>query len=179
MFTTTGSTASTASTTSTTSTAVSRPYAGATFNKSPVDQAATSRAQAFKEKYRIHYGSQGNTPTTEQVAAKTVLPSPDVDQNIIQMKATNPISPKVKSKHTVASSTLIPGYPVVGRILRLPQLIQFLGLSRSTVYDRLDMKSPRYDPTFPRKVKLGRSAVGWLEVEVLAWIAQQAATRPK
>lgn len=56
------------------------------------------------------------------------------------------------------------------RILRIKQLIETIGLGKSTVYDYLDPKSPRYDPTFPKPVKLGVSAVGWVEEEVGAWL---------
>lgn len=59
------------------------------------------------------------------------------------------------------------------RIIRLPELLVRIGLSKSTVYDRLDADSPRYDPNFPRPMKLGitkNSAVGWSDEAVDAWI---------
>jgi prophage regulatory protein len=61
------------------------------------------------------------------------------------------------------------------RIIRIKQVIALTGLSRSTIYDRMDCKSPRYDMSFPKQVKLGistQAAVGWRESEVLAWISQ-------
>ena len=58
-------------------------------------------------------------------------------------------------------------------ILRRRQLEARTGLARSTIYDRLNPKSPRYDPTFPRPVKLGGNAIGFIESEVDFWIAQQ------
>ena len=59
-------------------------------------------------------------------------------------------------------------------ILRRKQLEARTGLARSTLYDRINPKSPRYDPTFPKPIDLGGGrAVGWLEHEVDAWIAQQ------
>jgi len=60
-------------------------------------------------------------------------------------------------------------YPAV-RILRLNHVMDRVGLSRSTIYDRLDEKSPRYDRSFPRPVSLGGAAVGWLEEDVSDWI---------
>ena len=39
---------------------------------------------------------------------------------------------------------------MAGRVIRLNELIAHTGLSRSAIYDRLDAKSPRHDPTFPR-----------------------------
>ncbi|EJO6531955.1 AlpA family phage regulatory protein, partial [Salmonella enterica subsp. enterica serovar Typhimurium] len=35
------------------------------------------------------------------------------------------------------------------KILRLSTVIDKTGLSRSTIYDWINPKSPRYDPTFP------------------------------
>jgi len=55
-------------------------------------------------------------------------------------------------------------------ILRVPALVKKLGIGRSTVYDWLDPKSDRYDPTFPLRLKLGVKAVGWLESEIDEWI---------
>jgi prophage regulatory protein len=39
-------------------------------------------------------------------------------------------------------------------MLRMKQLIEQTGLSRSTLYEMMDVKSKRYDPTFPRGIKL-------------------------
>lgn len=63
------------------------------------------------------------------------------------------------------------------QVLRLKQLSQSIGLARSTIYDYLNPRSPRHDPTFPKPIKLGASAVGWLEVEVNEWIALKSAGR--
>ena len=56
-------------------------------------------------------------------------------------------------------------------ILRRRQVEARTSLSRSAIYDRLDPHSPRYDPTFPKQVKLGYSSVGWLESEIENWLA--------
>jgi prophage regulatory protein len=55
-------------------------------------------------------------------------------------------------------------------ILRLKQVRVRTGLARATLYDKLDPKSSRYDPTFPRQVKIGPKAVGWIESEIQGWI---------
>jgi prophage regulatory protein len=54
------------------------------------------------------------------------------------------------------------------RVIRRRQLEARLGLARSTIYDLL-----RTDPGFPKPIKLGRKAVGWLEHEIDAWLAEQ------
>jgi len=55
-------------------------------------------------------------------------------------------------------------------IVRLASVIKLTGLSRSTIYDKQDPKSPRYDQTFPKKVPLGPRAVGWYFFEIDAWL---------
>lgn len=66
------------------------------------------------------------------------------------------------------------------RVVRIGELTSRVGLSRSAIYDRLNPASPTYDPTFPVPIQLGtgpRPPVGWLDSEVDAWIAAQAARR--
>lgn len=63
--------------------------------------------------------------------------------------------------------------PPTARILRLTQVRERLGLSRSTIYDRLNNRSPRYDASFPKPVKIGISAVGWIESSLNEWIGNR------
>ena len=60
--------------------------------------------------------------------------------------------------------------PASHKMLRMKQLIEQTGLSRSTLYDMMDVKSKRYDSTFPRAIKLTEATVCWLESEVNAWL---------
>lgn len=55
------------------------------------------------------------------------------------------------------------------KILRLRDVMARTGLARSTVYLRLS------EGTFPRPVALGVRAVGWIEAEIDAWIAERIA----
>lgn len=58
-------------------------------------------------------------------------------------------------------------------MLRLAQVILRTGLSRSTIYSKLDSGSAHYDPTFPTQVRLGNgSAVRFIEAEVNEWLEQ-------
>lgn len=72
-------------------------------------------------------------------------------------------------------------YQPVRKILRLPQVIDRTGLSRSAIYDRMNLRSPRYDKTFPTRIRLnanavsGIGAVGWLESTIDEWIEQRCA----
>lgn len=60
---------------------------------------------------------------------------------------------------------------MAGKSIRIEALISYIGLSRSAIYDRMDEKSPRYDPSFPKKFRLGGKAVAWYQSEVDAWLA--------
>lgn len=59
--------------------------------------------------------------------------------------------------------------PVI-KVLRLIHLMQKIGVSRSTIYDWLNPKSPRYDANFPKQLRLGKQTVGWLESEIDEWL---------
>ena len=63
-------------------------------------------------------------------------------------------------------------------ILRRRDLEARLRLSRTTIYDKINPESLRYDPTFPKPIRLGAgAAVGWLAHEVDAWVQAQIAAR--
>lgn len=56
------------------------------------------------------------------------------------------------------------------KILRLPAVLTKIGIARSTIYDWINPKSPRYDATFPKQLRLGQQSVGWLESEIDEWL---------
>jgi prophage regulatory protein len=43
----------------------------------------------------------------------------------------------------------------------------------SSIYERTNPKNQNYDPTFPKQIRLGARAVGWLEREVEEWLASK------
>lgn len=55
-------------------------------------------------------------------------------------------------------------------MLRRPQVSACTGLPRATLYDKMNPKSPRYDPTFPKPVRLGAKSVGWPQNLVMEWL---------
>ncbi|WP_032881231.1 AlpA family phage regulatory protein [Acinetobacter sp. WC-323] len=55
-------------------------------------------------------------------------------------------------------------------------LEELTGLSRSTIYDRMNSKSKRYDPDFPKPVKFGH-LTRWRLSEVQAWIQSKIEAR--
>ncbi len=56
------------------------------------------------------------------------------------------------------------------RLLRLPEVLKRVGLSKSTVYARVRQGA------FPKQVHMGTLSA-WVETEVEAWIARQVADR--
>lgn len=62
-------------------------------------------------------------------------------------------------------------------VLKSQSLQERTGLSRSAIYDKLNPTSPRHDPEFPKQVKLGPRAVGWIESEVNGWLQQTMSSR--
>ena len=62
------------------------------------------------------------------------------------------------------------------QMLRLHELIKLIGLSRSSIYDRLNPRSKRYDPDFPKPIKLNRAS-RWLLSEVEEWIRNKMPSR--
>lgn len=56
-------------------------------------------------------------------------------------------------------------------VLRLPEVIAKTGLSRTTIYNRISLNE------FPKPIKLGPRAVGWLNHEINDWIDAMGAMR--
>ena len=74
-------------------------------------------------------------------------------------------------------NTLIQNMLQIPRMLSLKQVEDCIGLSSSTIYDMLDKRSNRYDPTFPVQVKISKGRVAWVESEVAQWIEHKIAAR--
>jgi len=53
------------------------------------------------------------------------------------------------------------------KLLRLPQVKQSTGLSKSTIYARIA------EGTFPKQIPLGPRLVVWVESDIQYWIAEQ------
>ncbi len=62
--------------------------------------------------------------------------------------------------------------------LRKHQLLELLGISKSTLYNWLHESGEYYDPTFPKPVYWGKGKTPyWLNEEVAVWIDAQAKKR--
>ena len=73
--------------------------------------------------------------------------------------------------------------PVIEQCNHIPQLLSikdvghYTGLSRSTIYEMVNEKSDRYDPTFPKKVQLTQVRVVWVASEIAEWINNKIEAR--
>jgi prophage regulatory protein len=61
---------------------------------------------------------------------------------------------------------------MTSRIIRLPEVINLTGLSRSTIYARI----AEPENQFPRPVSLGGRLVGWRESDIQQWIEEREST---
>lgn len=57
------------------------------------------------------------------------------------------------------------------RLIRLPEVINLTGLSRSSIYKYIS------ENTFPQSVSLGERACAWVESEVQEWVLARIAER--
>ena len=59
------------------------------------------------------------------------------------------------------------------RLVRLPAVLQIVGLSRSEIYRRIR------DGTFPSPVHIGQRAIAWNILEVNSWVRARLLHRDK
>ena len=60
----------------------------------------------------------------------------------------------------------------------MPELSQLLGISRSTIYEKMNPLSKYYDATFPKPVRLGSGSVGWRSSAIDKWLYFTYCTLP-
>ncbi len=53
------------------------------------------------------------------------------------------------------------------RIIRRPQVESLTGLSRSTIYRRME------EGSFPKSISIGGRLQGWIESDIQGWITKQ------
>jgi prophage regulatory protein len=76
--------------------------------------------------------------------------------------------PQKSNEAAVATTNLV---QIERRVLRLPEVMHRVGLSRSTIW-RLVRRSE-----FPIPIPLSTNAQGWFEDEVSAWLTERASSR--
>ena len=68
------------------------------------------------------------------------------------------------------------GYEMPDKMHRRPAIEDITGLSRSTIYAKMDQRSSQYDPDFPKPVRLGKRAVAWRETDIVKWLSSRTST---
>jgi prophage regulatory protein len=66
---------------------------------------------------------------------------------------------------------MVPVIPPNTRVIRLPQVIELTGLSRSSIYAAVKRG------VFPAPIRLGIRAVGWRCDAVEEWLSERPSTR--
>ncbi|MGK8200694.1 AlpA family phage regulatory protein [Burkholderia cepacia] len=126
-----------------------------------------------------------HAPATMPLEAPTLVVkefvAPTKDASRGRVADVNQNDPDSKGDRADAVELLQPTIGVekrkVGKVARLPRVIELTGLRRSSIYNRMDSRSPYYDSTFPRCFSLSTSesgAVGWDEEEIKAWVTARA-----
>lgn len=62
------------------------------------------------------------------------------------------------------------GTILMPQLLSIKDVMKITSLSRATIYDLLECYSGRYDPSFPKQVKLSQNRVVWVASELFEWI---------
>ena len=65
----------------------------------------------------------------------------------------------------------------MNQFISIKQVVNFVGVGRSTIYEMMDEKSKYYDPTFPKPVRLSESRIGWSAWEINQWIEDKLESR--
>ncbi len=72
-----------------------------------------------------------------------------------------------------AVPTLQIAYGDSDRLLSMKDLIETLSFSRSKINNLRNVQNQGYDPTFPKPIETGSTAVRWRESEIRGWIASR------
>lgn len=79
----------------------------------------------------------------------------------------NPGHPHTKAADANAATDSI---SELGNIFRMAKALAKTGMKRTSFLNLQDPKSPYFDPTFPKRIRLGARSVGWAENELEAWL---------
>lgn len=80
-------------------------------------------------------------------------------------------------QNQINSSALPLGTILMPQLMTIKDVMAVTSLSRPSIYEMMDEYSNRYDPTFPKQVKISQNRVVWVASELLAWINQKIASR--
>lgn len=109
---------------------------------------------------------------TSTSAESSLEPPVNLDNETVENVIPNIIKPMTQISEAKSTTQSQPASiaEIPPTIIRLKQVQERTGLSRSTIYDKINPKSPRHDPLFPKQLNLGIGSVGWVESEITAWL---------
>lgn len=64
-------------------------------------------------------------------------------------------------------------------LLSAKEVVLRLKIGRSSLYDRINVRSPRFDKTFPRPINIGPGSVRWISTEIDAWLQGRVEERER
>lgn len=76
-----------------------------------------------------------------------------------------------RAGHQGAKVAVHSGHLGQARMLRLPEVLSAIGMSRAWLYDAVSKG------TFPAPFRLGKRAIGWREADIVEWQGGLQATR--
>ncbi|MBF7693268.1 helix-turn-helix transcriptional regulator [Acinetobacter pollinis] len=65
----------------------------------------------------------------------------------------------------------------MNQLISIKQVVEIVGVGRSTIYEMTNEDSPYYDSTFPKKVTITSKRIGWSAWEIHQWIEMKLANR--
>ena len=76
-----------------------------------------------------------------------------------------------------AMSTFVGQTFQINQLISIKQVVELVGVGRSTIYEMMDENSLYYDSTFPKRVKITQNRIGWSAYEIHQWIERKLAER--
>ena len=58
------------------------------------------------------------------------------------------------------------------QLLRIDAVCSLIGLSKATIWNKLNPESEYFDPNFPKQIRISKKAVAWDRNEIIGWINQ-------
>lgn len=112
------------------------------------------------------------TPTSAGMSSDTEKPSTHsvASESSKQKKAARDRQPAPKPNSDARDPISTTTPPRLTKVLRIKQVRELTGLSGSTIYNKMNPKSPHFDSTFPQRFKLSPGVVVWYESEIVAWL---------
>lgn len=123
--------------------------------------------------------------TLRDVAAASTPPVPvAIPKRAAKQRPKDPSKRAQESETAEAGGTTPPPPPANEaedhssdeRLLQVKEVSTLVGLSRSKIYELINPRHKRHDPSFPKPVHIAVRAARWRLSEVLAWIKAQRST---